>query len=72
MALSKSIKSILGVETQVKWPNDIMMNGKKVAGMLVNASFQANNIDYLVLGVGINFDVDIKNPWLETLVRGLG
>ena len=60
VALSKSIRSILGVETQVKWPNDIMMNGKKVAGMLVNASFQANNIDYLVLGVGINFDVDVK------------
>jgi len=60
VALSKSIKSILGVETQVKWPNDIMMNGKKVAGMLVNASVQANNIDYLVLGVGINFDVDVK------------
>ena len=60
VALSKSIKSVLGVETKVKWPNDITMNGKKVAGMLVDASFQANNIDYLILGIGINFDIDSK------------
>ena len=60
VALSKSIKSVLGVETKVKWPNDITMNGKKVAGMLVDASFQANNIDYLILGIGINFDIDTK------------
>tara|TARA_B100000427_G_scaffold60037_1_gene47249 strand:- start:157 stop:1158 length:1002 start_codon:yes stop_codon:yes gene_type:complete len=60
VALSKSIKKILGVETEVKWPNDIILNGKKVAGILVDASVQANNIDYLILGIGINFDIDIK------------
>jgi len=60
VALSKSIKSVLGVETTVKWPNDITIDRKKVAGMLVDASFQANNIDYLILGVGINFDIDVK------------
>ncbi|MDC0063432.1 biotin--[acetyl-CoA-carboxylase] ligase [Candidatus Nitrosopelagicus sp.] len=60
VALSKSIKSVLGIETEVKWPNDITMNGKKVAGILVDASFQANSIDYLILGVGINFDIDAK------------
>jgi BirA family transcriptional regulator, biotin operon repressor / biotin---[acetyl-CoA-carboxylase] ligase len=60
VALSKSIKTVLGIKTEVKWPNDITMNGKKVAGMLVDASFQANNIDYLILGIGINFDIDAK------------
>ena len=60
VALSKAIKSVLDLETEVKWPNDITLKGKKVAGMLVNASFQANNIDYLILGIGINFDVDTK------------
>ena len=60
VALSKSIKTILGIETRVKWPNDITINGKKVAGMLVDASFQANNIEYIILGIGINFDIDTK------------
>ena len=59
-ALSKSIKSVLGIDTEVKWPNDITINGKKVAGVLVDASFQANNIDYIIIGIGINFDIDIK------------
>ncbi len=60
VALSKSIKSVLDIETEVKWPNDITMNGKKVAGVLVDASFQTNSIDYLILGIGINFDIDTK------------
>jgi len=60
VALAKSIKSTLDVDVSVKWPNDITLDGKKVAGMLVDASFQANNIDYLILGIGINFDIDTK------------
>tara|TARA_B100000029_G_scaffold368617_1_gene362274 strand:+ start:69 stop:1070 length:1002 start_codon:yes stop_codon:yes gene_type:complete len=60
VALSKAIKLVLDVDTAVKWPNDITLKGKKVAGMLVDASFQANKIDYLILGIGINFDVDVK------------
>ncbi len=60
VALAKSIKTTLDVGVSVKWPNDITLDGKKVAGMLVDASFQANNIDYLILGIGINFDIDSK------------
>lgn len=60
VALSKSIKLVLGVDTAVKWPNDITVDGKKIAGMLVDASFQANNIDYMILGIGINFDIDVR------------
>lgn len=60
VALAMAIKITLDIDVSVKWPNDITLNGKKVAGMLVDASFQANNIDYLILGIGINFDIDAK------------
>ncbi len=60
VALAKSIKATLDIDVSVKWPNDITLEGKKVAGMLVDASFQANNIEYLILGIGINFDIDSK------------
>ena len=60
VALSKSIKSVLDIKTAVKWPNDITIDGKKIAGVLVDASFQANYIEYIILGIGINFDIDIK------------
>ena len=53
VALAKSIKATLDIDVSVKWPNDITLEGKKVAGMLVDASFQANNIDYLICSIFI-------------------
>jgi BirA family biotin operon repressor/biotin-[acetyl-CoA-carboxylase] ligase len=60
LALSNAIEKTLNIKAEVKWPNDITIKGKKVAGMLVDASLESNKIENLVLGVGINFDVDIK------------
>jgi len=61
VALSKSIQKILGVKTNVKWPNDLTINNKKVAGILVDASFQSNNIESVVIGIGINYKINPKN-----------
>jgi len=60
ISLSNAIKKTLNLETKVKWPNDITLNGKKVAGILIDASSQSNNIESIVLGVGINYKIDSK------------
>ena len=44
----------LGVETTIKWPNDIIINNKKVAGILTELSTEVDKINYIVLGIGIN------------------
>ena len=44
----------LGVKTTIKWPNDIIINNKKVAGILTELSAEIEKINYIVLGIGIN------------------
>ena len=58
LALCLAIENIHKINGNVKCPNDITIDGKKVAGMLVEASIQANNIENFVLGVGINFKIN--------------
>jgi len=60
LALSNAIEKISNIKSELKWPNDITIKGKKVAGILVDASLESNKIENMVLGVGINFNVDVK------------
>jgi BirA family biotin operon repressor/biotin-[acetyl-CoA-carboxylase] ligase len=59
-ALCKAMEKSLDVKPELKWPNDITINGKKVAGILVDASLESNKIENIVLGIGINFDINVK------------
>jgi BirA family biotin operon repressor/biotin-[acetyl-CoA-carboxylase] ligase len=56
LALGDAVKE-LGLSPAIKWPNDVLVNRKKVAGSLVECATQADAIEYLVLGVGVNVNV---------------
>jgi BirA family biotin operon repressor/biotin-[acetyl-CoA-carboxylase] ligase len=45
---------MLGLAPQVKWPNDILLNGRKVAGVLIELVWSGEDVDCVVIGVGIN------------------
>jgi len=68
LALATTIQKTMNIKPNVKWPNDVVIKGKKVAGMIVDASIQSNLIESMVLGVGINFKVDTKH--LEGQLKG--
>lgn len=51
----------LGIEAFIKWPNDIVMNGKKVCGILTEMSCELNMINYVIMGVGINVNLDSED-----------
>ncbi len=53
LALTDAI-SKLGLHTQIKWPNDVLINGKKTAGILVESTWTGEIVDAFVLGLGIN------------------
>ena len=54
LAVSKAISEKTGQEAGIKWPNDIVMNGKKVCGILTEMSAQLDYINHVVIGIGIN------------------
>ena len=60
LALSNALEKLFKISPELKWPNDLTIKGKKVAGMLVDVSLESNRIENMVLGVGINFDVDAE------------
>ena len=57
LALCMAIEKTIKIRPKLKWPNDITIKGKKVAGILVDTSIESNKIESLVLGVGINFKI---------------
>jgi len=57
LALCIAIEKILKIKPELKWPNDITLKGKKVAGVLVDTSIISNEIENMVLGIGINFKI---------------
>lgn len=54
MAVAKGIRECCGLETGIKWPNDVVINGKKVCGILTETSSEPDYIHYAVSGIGIN------------------
>ena len=56
-AVQKAIMK-MGVKTSIKWPNDIVINSKKVCGILTEMSGEIDHINYLVMGIGINVNLE--------------
>ncbi len=54
LATAQAISDVTGAETKIKWPNDIVINGKKVCGILTEMSAQFDYINHIVIGIGIN------------------
>lgn len=53
-AIIRAIEKVCGLGAGMKWPNDIMIKGKKVCGILTEIKAQPDRVDFLVLGLGVN------------------
>jgi BirA family biotin operon repressor/biotin-[acetyl-CoA-carboxylase] ligase len=54
LAVARTVEQIYGVAPDIKWPNDIIVGGRKVCGILVESSTESGRIDFAILGIGIN------------------
>ncbi len=69
VAVCRAITSCTGLQPTVKWPNDILLGGAKVAGLLNEMSSETDQVHYVVLGIGVNlnmranqFPADLRYP----------
>jgi len=54
VAVAKAIKNVYGFSVEIKWPNDIVVQQKKIAGILTELNAEIDRINFIVVGVGIN------------------
>ncbi len=58
MAVASACRELLGLPAKIKWPNDAVIGGKKICGILTEISAEMNVIHYLVIGTGINVNME--------------
>lgn len=74
VAVAETLLSLTRLKIAIKWPNDILVSGKKLAGILTEISTQGDSIDYVVVGLGLNvntprFPDDIRDKATSMLIE---
>jgi len=54
LAVAHGIETVTGLKTRIKWPNDILIHGKKVCGILIENEVKGDKVAYALIGIGIN------------------
>lgn len=74
-SVAKALRNVFGLEAEIKWPNDLVLNKKKICGILTEMNVKQGAIEYVVIGTGINvgnrsFPEELQQSatsvWLET------
>jgi BirA family biotin operon repressor/biotin-[acetyl-CoA-carboxylase] ligase len=67
LAVYDTIESLVGFRPTLKWPNDVLMNGRKLCGTLLELSTEAELVRFVVVGIGLN--INMKRPEIEEGLR---
>lgn len=61
VALSEAVESFTGLRPLIKWPNDLLLGGKKLAGILTELRAEVDRVDFAVVGIGLNVNTALKD-----------
>jgi len=68
LAAADAVTEVTGLQPGLKWPNDLVLNGKKLAGVLTELGFEGEKLAWVIVGLGLNVNVDFsrhRNRWGE-------
>ena len=71
IAVAEGIQEVTGLETKIKWPNDIVVNGRKICGILTEMSTEIDYINHVVIGAGINVNQDTFSDDIKATASSL-
>ena len=72
LAVVRTIESETNLRPSLKWPNDVLIGGKKVCGLLVENALEGQDVSYAVIGIGLNVALDPKeSPEIAAIATGL-
>ncbi len=60
-ALRRAIKTVTGLSADIKWPNDLLLGGKKVAGILTEMSAETDRVRHVIIGIGVDVNQDASD-----------
>lgn len=60
LAVVYSIEAVTGLKCGIKWPNDVLIKGKKICGILIESDVRQNKVDYTIIGIGINVNLRLS------------
>jgi BirA family biotin operon repressor/biotin-[acetyl-CoA-carboxylase] ligase len=58
LAVAQSIDKVSGLESSIKWPNDVLIAGKKVSGILIESDAHGDRVNYAIVGIALNVNLD--------------
>lgn len=61
VAVAQSIEAVAGLKTQLKWPNDVLIGGKKVCGILIENELKGDSVSWAAIGIGINANIKVSD-----------
>jgi BirA family biotin operon repressor/biotin-[acetyl-CoA-carboxylase] ligase len=71
VAVTSALTTVASVQLQCKWPNDVLINGRKCCGILSETTFTDGKISYVVIGIGVNINQSEFPPELASLATSL-
>ncbi len=72
LAVVHSIEVVTGLRSQIKWPNDVLVNDRKVCGILIESSLRGNIVDYAIIGIGVNVNLRLSDfPEIQSTATSL-
>jgi len=69
LAVTEVLREMFDLRAEIKWPNDVLVNGRKICGVLTEMNTIGETVNFVVVGVGVNGNFDVENVFPEQLKR---